>query len=99
MDTAPPARPQTPQALRSADRLIGWTVEDRRGCVLGTVRELLLDLDTGRLAYAVVASGGFVGQGETRFALAWDGLEAADRSHRFIWHGPAPSGARAAPAH
>jgi hypothetical protein len=47
----------------------------------------------------VVASGGFVGQGETRFALAWDGLEAADRSHRFIWHGPAPSGARAAPAH
>lgn len=92
MAPVPPSPVQAPRALRSTDRLVGWTVEDRDGCVLGTVRELLLDLDTGRLAYAMVASGGFVGQGETRFALAWDGLEPAGLCHRFIWHGRAPSG-------
>nr|WP_186329707.1 PRC-barrel domain-containing protein [Variovorax boronicumulans] len=76
--------------LRSAETLLGWSVVDRHGSPLGTVQQLLCDLRTGRIVYALVASGGFVGQGEARFALDWSGLEAADGPQRFIWHGAAP---------
>lgn len=90
MTPSSPVPAQPPRALRSAEHLVGWLVEDRHGNVLGTVRQLLFDLHTGRLAYAVVVSGGFVGEGEACFALAWEGLEPSDARRRFVWHGPAP---------
>ncbi|GHC84476.1 hypothetical protein GCM10007320_28930 [Pseudorhodoferax aquiterrae] len=90
METAPEPPPSGLPDLRSADALLGWSVVDRQGGLLGTVQQLLCDLRTGRIVYAVVASGGFVGQGEARFALDWSGLEAADAPQRFIWHGAAP---------
>ena len=86
---------RTAHTLRSAEHLVGWPVEDSLGHVLGTVRQLLFDLQTGRLACAVVASGGFMGQGEAHFTLAWEGLEPMDVLERFVWHGPAPSEAGA----
>ena len=96
MEPAPPAPTRPPAGLpdqpdlRSADALLGWSVVDSRGGLLGTVQQLVCDLRTGRIAYAVVASGGFVGQGEARFALDWDGLEAADAPQCFIWRGAPP---------
>jgi sporulation protein YlmC with PRC-barrel domain len=96
MEPAPPApsRPLPGSSdlpdLRNAEALLGWSVVDSQGGLLGTVQQLVCDLRTGRIAYAVVASGGFVGQGEARFALDWSGLEAADAPPRFIWRGGAP---------
>lgn len=90
MDPCEPARARPMPDLRSAETLVGWPVQDPDGFVLGTVQQLLFDLQSGRIAYAVVASGGFVGQGESRFALTWDDLEAADAPPRLIWHGAAP---------
>src|SRR5262245_24527429 len=42
-------------------RLIGMRVENRDGVEFGSVRDLALDLRGGRIQYALVASGGFLG--------------------------------------
>jgi hypothetical protein len=64
---------------------------------MGSVAQLVLDLLAGRLAYVVVASGGFLGLGERRFMLPWAGLRAADDgSRRFVWLGD-PDVSRGAP--
>ena len=90
METEPTPPAVALPDLRAADSLLGWSVVDRQGDLLGTVQQLLCDLRSGRIAYAVVASGGFLGQGEARFALDWGGLEAAESPPRLIWHGAAP---------
>jgi sporulation protein YlmC with PRC-barrel domain len=71
--------------LTPAASLCGATVVDDAGEVIGSVADLILDLDRGRLAYAVVAMGGFVGVGEKLFAVPWSALKQAGR--HFILQG------------
>ena len=54
-------------------------VVDHAGTVLGSIVDLLLDLERGRIAYAVVASGGFIGMGERLVAVPWNALKAQAR--------------------
>ncbi|MGA7098466.1 MAG: PRC-barrel domain-containing protein [Acidimicrobiia bacterium] len=56
----------------SATTLTGDTVRNKAGDKLGTIEEFVLDIDRGRIAYAVLASGGFLGMGEKYFAIPWD---------------------------
>jgi uncharacterized protein YrrD len=53
--------------LMTADRLCG----NRQGDVLGEVEEIVIDVPRGRIAYAAMASGGFLGLGERLFAVPW----------------------------
>lgn len=90
----PPASDTTYSAdtrlLCRAEAVHGWAVEDCRGCVLGTVNDLLVDLALGRIAYVVVATGGLAGLGEAHLPLPWEALELPrDGSAHFIWHGDA----------
>src|SRR5215831_16370296 len=48
--------------LRST-QLMGLKVEDTDGEKVGTLRNLILDMQTGQIKFAVIASGGFVGIG------------------------------------
>lgn len=65
----------------STGTLCGDRVINRRGELLGTVSELLLDVERGCIAYVVMAHGGFMGLGERLFALPWSALELdADRA-------------------
>jgi sporulation protein YlmC with PRC-barrel domain len=59
------------QAL-SASTLTGDTVRNAAGDDLGTLHEIVIDLHSGRVAYAVLAAGGFLGMGEKFFAIPWD---------------------------
>ncbi|WP_292443751.1 PRC-barrel domain-containing protein [Methylibium sp.] len=71
-----PQRPNGPgERLMSAGTLCGDRVVNRGGELLGTVSELLLDVDRGCIAYVVMAYGGFMGLGERLFALPWSALE------------------------
>ena len=56
------------------DRVKGIRVQNREGQQLGTIDNLMVDLDQGRLAYAVVSSGGVMGMGEETFIVPWDAL-------------------------
>jgi sporulation protein YlmC with PRC-barrel domain len=62
-----------PQAL-SASTLIGDNVRNNDGEDLGTLEEIMIDLDEGRVAYAVLSFGGFLGMGDKLFAIPWDAL-------------------------
>lgn len=62
--------------LRAATSFYARTVVDRRGRVLGSISDLILDLERGRVAYAVLAVGGFIGIGERLFAIPWEALRA-----------------------
>jgi hypothetical protein len=42
---------------------------------LGSISELILDLARGRIAYALLACGGFMGMGERLFAIPWKALK------------------------
>lgn len=44
-----------------AGQLMGVKVEDTDGVKVGTIRNLIVDTQSGKLKYAVIASGGFMG--------------------------------------
>lgn len=58
----------------SASTLTGDKARNPAGDDLGKIEEVVIDLDTGRVAYAVLAAGGFLGMGDKYFAIPWDRL-------------------------
>ena len=51
---------------------------------LGKIHELVIDAKEGRLAYAVLSSGGFMGMGNRLFAMPWKAFEFASTEHKLI---------------
>src|SRR5689334_623555 len=52
----------------------GEKVVNERGERLGDIKEIMLDVGSGRVAYAVLEAGGFLGIGEKLFAIPWRAL-------------------------
>lgn len=50
--------------LMGADTLIGNDVYNTRDEDLGDIKEIMLDTASGKVAYAVLSFGGFLGMGE-----------------------------------
>ncbi len=61
-------------AFMSATSLIGDDVYNLQDEDLGDVKEIMLDMRTGKVAYAVLSFGGFLGMGEKLFAVPWTAL-------------------------
>jgi sporulation protein YlmC with PRC-barrel domain len=61
----------------SASKLSGGAVTNTDGERLGDIKEIMIDTESGRVAYAVLAFGGFLGMGDKFFAIPWSAL----RSH------------------
>lgn len=59
----------------SASSLIGDEIKNRQDESLGSVHEIMIDCGTGKIAYVVMASGGFLGMGNKLFALPMSALE------------------------
>ncbi len=60
--------------LISADKVIGTAVYNAAGDRLGTIHSVMLHKISGRVAYAVMSFGGFLGIGERYHPLPWDVL-------------------------
>lgn len=60
--------------LMTASTLEGDPVINLQGDDLGTIKEIMLDVPQGRIAYAVMSCGGFLGMGDKLFALPWKAL-------------------------
>jgi sporulation protein YlmC with PRC-barrel domain len=71
-------------ALMGADTLIGDSVVNGQDEDLGDIKEIMLDMQTGQVAYAVLAFGGFLGMGEKLFAVPWQALHLDTVNHRFV---------------
>jgi len=59
----------------------GDPVYDVGGRFLGEIEELILDLPSGRVAYALMAAGGFLGMGRKLFAIPWAAV-TVDRGYQ-----------------
>ena len=70
--------------LMGADTLIGNDVYNRAEEDLGDIKEIMLDMSTGKVAYAVLSFGSFLGLGEKLFAVPWSALTLDTVNKRFI---------------
>ena len=70
-------------ALMGADTLLGNDVYNLDNEKLGTIKEFMIDMGTGRIAYAVLSYGGFLGMGDRLFAVPWQALKLDTANHRF----------------
>jgi sporulation protein YlmC with PRC-barrel domain len=61
--------------LMSTGSLSGNKVLNPNGDMLGDVKDIMLDMHSGRVSYAVISSGGFLSIGEKLFAIPWDALK------------------------
>ena len=68
----------------SASTLAGDSVRNGAGEDLGKVDELMIDIPSGRIAYAVLSFGGFLGMGNKLFAVPWNALRVDEDEHCFI---------------
>ena len=64
----------TNPCLLGTTSLIEDDVYDAAGKFLGEIEEIVLDVRTGCVRYAVLALGGFLGIGQKRFAVPWSAL-------------------------
>lgn len=70
--------------LMGADTLIGNNVFNAAGENLGDIKEIMLDMRSGKVSYAVLSFGGFLGMGEKLFAVPWDALKLDTEEKRFV---------------
>ena len=70
--------------LMGADTLMGEDVYNQRGEDLGDIKEIMLDMNNGKIAYAVLSFGGFLGMGDKLFAVPWNALTLDTENKRFI---------------
>lgn len=68
----------------SASTLIGDKVNNPQDVHLGTLKDIMIDLDSGRIAYAVLSYGGILGFGDKLFAVPWNALTLDAENHAFI---------------
>jgi len=54
------------------EEVLGATVANPTGDVLGTVDDLILDSATGRVVYALMSFGGLLGLGTQYFPIPWE---------------------------
>jgi sporulation protein YlmC with PRC-barrel domain len=60
--------------LIESDRVEGTYVYDPNGTSIGSIKRLMIEKMSGRVAYAVLSFGGFLGMGEEEHAIPWKKL-------------------------
>jgi sporulation protein YlmC with PRC-barrel domain len=78
-----------PDANRPLERLtatsiVGDKVESPTGDDLGTIDNIMINLSTGRVEYAIIEYGSFLGIGGKLFAIPFGELRPAPGKHAFI---------------
>jgi sporulation protein YlmC with PRC-barrel domain len=69
--------------LMGAKTLIGDHVHNLQDEHLGEIKEFMLDMRTGKIAYAVMSSGGILSIGEKLFAVPFQALKLDTVNKRF----------------
>jgi len=70
--------------LLSASTLAGDKVKNPAGEHLGEIKDFMIDLATGRIAYCVLSFGGFLGIGNKLFAVPFNAMSIDTKDHAFI---------------
>lgn len=67
-----------------ASSMIGTSVVNPGGDNLGDVKEVVIDPRSGKVAYAVVSFGGFLGMGEKLFAVPFSALQFNPEENEYL---------------
>jgi sporulation protein YlmC with PRC-barrel domain len=70
--------------LSPASTLLGDHVRNPAGEELGNIEEIMLDPESGCIAYAVLSFGGFLGISQKRFPVPWAALHVDEGEHDFV---------------
>ncbi len=81
---APLGEIETSGDLISSDKVEGTSVYNREGEQLGTIDRLMIDKQTGRVHYAIMSFGGFLGMGNSFHPLPWQSLIYERDAGRYV---------------
>ncbi len=79
-----PTEFKTQRRVLAASTLEGDRVVNLQNEDLGKIEELMIDLQSGRVAYAVLSFGGLLGVGNKLFAIPWSALKVDTVEKRFV---------------
>ena len=68
----------------ASSSLSGEEVVNRDGENLGDIKDLMIDVNSGQVTYAVLEFGGFMGMGSKLFAVPLSAMELDTENKRFI---------------
>ena len=74
---------EKPRVL-AASTLSGDPVRNPRGEDLGKIEDFMIDLEAGRVAYAVLSFGGVFGIGDKLFAVPWKAMTVDTNRKCFV---------------
>jgi len=75
---------ELPWNLIRGNTFIGADVQNPQGQNLGDIKDIVIDRTSGRMAYAVVSFGGFLGMGEKLFAVPWGAFSQKADKDTFV---------------
>ena len=64
-----------PHQLIASDRVEGTAVRRPNGYMIGHIERLMIDKVSGRVTYAVMSFGGFLGLGHSHYPIPWGALK------------------------
>jgi sporulation protein YlmC with PRC-barrel domain len=68
---ASPAKVTPYEGLLLSTKVVGSRITNLQNEDIGTIDDLILNPDTGRVRFAVLGVGGFLGAGETKVVVPW----------------------------
>ena len=71
-------------SLISAGKVQGTNVYNTNGDSLGEVYDVMIDKVSGKVAYAIMSFGGFLGVGERYHPLPWNNLKYDTRQGGYV---------------
>lgn len=79
----PEARKGPGPELMGAETLVGNDVYNTEGEDIGDIKEIMLDMRSGRVGYAVLSFKPFLSMGEKLFAVPWNAMKLDTEQKRF----------------
>ena len=68
----------------SSSSIVGTNVQNSAREDLGEIKDLMIDLSGGRIAYAVLSFGGILGMGDKLFAIPWEAFQVVQEEEILI---------------
>lgn len=82
--TASKTARETGAIVRVSEDVIGKKVVNLAGEDSGEIKEVVIDATAGRVTYAILAFGGFLGLGDKLFAVPWGRLNYDRTKDAFV---------------
>lgn len=75
-----------PTRTQKSSDLIGKGVTNNANENLGRIEDIVVDANSGRILYAVLSFGGFLGVGDKLFAVPWQSLQLPADAEKFVFN-------------